>query len=227
MEIIDYKTGELTRYISVHELNKIVNTRLSMYNATNRRIHLRDAFIFSFLFFTGVRLSEFLLTQVKCIDFKNKELLVPQLKRDYWRKELKKKKCDVGNLYLTPVERHELQLTKYVKIPINHTPNEHLKLWKLYLEKFALSDDDKLVSVCNSAIQKRVSKISYDVLGTHHSPHDLRHSCGVYLYHELGLELLDVQAILRHAHLGNTEIYARLSMRDVKNKIEQKIELMM
>ncbi|WP_292459349.1 site-specific integrase [Methanothermococcus sp.] len=226
MELIDYKTGNMTRYISVHELNKIINTRLSMYNATNKRIHLRDAFIFSFLFFSGLRLSEFLLTQVKCIDFENKELFAPQLKRDYWRKELKKKKLvDVD--YMTPLERHSLNLTKYVKIPLNYTPNEHLKLWKLYFEKFALSDDDKLVSVSASAIQKRVSKISYDVLRTHHSPHDLRHSCGVYLYHVVGLDLLDVQAILRHAHLGNTEIYARLSMRDVKNKIEQKIELMM
>jgi len=227
MELIDYKTGELTRYISVHELNKIVNTRLSMYNTTARRIHLRDAFIFSFLFFTGVRLNEFILTQVKCIDFENQELKVPQLKRDYWRKELKKKKIPIDKDYMTPLERHELNLTKYVMIPINHTPQEHMKLWKLYLKTFNLNSDDYLVSVSNSAIQKRILKISYEVLGTHHSPHDLRHSCGVYLYHELGLQLLDVQAILRHAHLGNTERYARLSMRDVKSKIENKIELMM
>jgi len=222
MDIIDFKTGERTKYISEGELNKIINTRLSLWNTTGHKINLRDAFMFSFLFFTGMRLNEFRITQIKCINWEEMELIVPMLKRPYWKKDLTKYNIP-SDKYLTPEEREEMGLTKYVKIPINYVPKPHRKIWELYISYFGLHKDDYIISLSTSGIQKRIKKISKEVIGNIYTPHDLRHSCGVHLYRNIGLDLMDVQAVLRHADLRMTERYARITLKDLKERIDVKL----
>jgi len=223
MDIIDFKTGERTKYISEGELNKIINTRLSLWNTTGHKINLRDAFMFSFLFFTGMRLNEFRITQIKCINWEEMELIVPMLKRPYWKKEALKEYGIPQDRYLTPEERENYGLTKYVKIPINYVPKTHLKIWKLYISNYGLYGEDYIVSLSTSGIQKRIKKISKEVIGNIYTPHDLRHSCGVHLYRNIGLDLMDVQAVLRHADLRMTERYARITLKDLKERIDVKL----
>ncbi len=258
MEVIDFKTGERTVYMTEDELNKIINALMGMYNITLEDIYLRNAFIFSFIFWTGVRVEEFLLTQRKCVDLEGLTYKVPQLKKGYWKKELLsklkrdfeklsideiydkyeriikketleeiKELLEVGNekeamkkLKLTPKERALLGLIKYVIIPIDYVPKQHLEIWKLYFKESNLKDDDFLVTVSRQWIFEIIRKHSKEVLGKEYFPHALRHSCAVYLHHKLNLNLMDIQAILRHSHLGHTERYARITLKDLKNKIK-------
>ncbi|WP_456416672.1 tyrosine-type recombinase/integrase [Methanocaldococcus sp.] len=258
MEVIDFKTGERTVYMTLNELNKIINALIGLYNVTLEDNYLRDAFIFSFLFWTGVRVEELLLTQRKCVDLEELTYKVPQLKKNYWKKELLSKlkkdfeKLTINEIYdkykgiikkeileeikeliengnekeamkklkLTPKERALLNLIKYVIIPLDHIPEEHIKIWKLYFKEFGLKEEDFLVNVSRQWIFEIIRKHSKEVLGKEYFPHALRHSCAVYLHHNLNLDLMDVQAILRHSHLGHTERYARITLKDLKNKIK-------
>ena len=125
--------------------------------------------------------------------------------------------------YLTPEERENYGLTKYVKIPINYVPKTHLKIWKLYISNYGLYGEDYIISLSPSGIQKRIKKIPKEVLTNTCSPHDLRHSCGVHLYRNIGLDLMDVQAVLRHVDLRMTERYARITLKDLKERIDVKL----
>ncbi|XRP97774.1 tyrosine-type recombinase/integrase (plasmid) [Methanocaldococcus sp. 16A] len=258
MEVIDFKTGERTVYMTLDELNKIINALIGLYNITLEDNYLRDAFIFSFLFWTGVRVEELLLTQKKCVNLEELTYKVPQLKKNYWKRELISKlkkdfeKLSINEIYdkyegvikketleeikeliengsekeamkklkLTPKERALLNLIKYVIIPLDHIPKEHFRIWELYFDEFNLNDNDFLVNVSRRWLHEIIRKHSKEILQKEYFPHALRHSCAVYLHHNLNLDLMDVQAILRHSHLGHTERYARITLKDLKNKIK-------
>ena len=52
-------------------------------------------------------------------------------------------------------------------------------------------------------------------------PHRLRHSYASYLLNEKGLNLKEVQEVLRHASLNSTQIYVHINKEKLKEKLEK------
>ncbi len=52
-------------------------------------------------------------------------------------------------------------------------------------------------------------------------PHRLRHSYASYLLNEKGLNLKEVQEVLRHASLNSTQIYTHINKEKLKEKLEK------
>lgn len=57
--------------------------------------------------------------------------------------------------------------------------------------------------------------------GTGVHPHRLRHSYASYLLNEKGLNLREVQEILRHASIQNTQIYTHINKEHLKEKLSE------
>lgn len=51
-------------------------------------------------------------------------------------------------------------------------------------------------------------------------PHRLRHSYGSYLMNVMGLNLREVQELLRHSDISNTQIYTHIDKSALKNKLK-------
>ncbi|WP_456373158.1 tyrosine-type recombinase/integrase, partial [Methanocaldococcus sp.] len=195
IETIDFFTGERIEYITIDELEYICNGlwsqyRILQYRESGKKL-LRNCFIFSFLFFTGARITEFLLSQKFCIDFENMDYYIPQLKKQYW-------KSLPDEDYLDPYERFENGLIKYVVIPLDHVPDKHIKIWQEWLK--LRKDEDFLVDIKERQVRNIVYKYSKEYLGRKIHPHALRHSLGVYLTNNLKLQAQDVQKIMRHTN---------------------------
>jgi len=216
IETIDFYTGERIEYITFEELELICNGLWSQYRILQHRKKgkkfLRDNFIFSFLFFTGARITEFLLSQKFCINFKEMNYYIPQLKKRYWRKL-------PDDPYIDPYDRFENGLIKYVVIPIDHVHKEHLKYWKEWLN--TRNEEDFLVDIKERQVRNIVYKHSKEFIGRKIHPHALRHSLGVYLTNELKLPVQDVQKIMRHTNSDVTFRYVRLKNVDLKEKLKQ------
>ncbi len=218
IETIDFHTGERIEYITKKELDLICNALWSQYRILSHRKsgkkHLRDCFIFSFLFFTGVRTTEFLLSKKYCIDFNEMNYYVPQLKKSYWKKEID------SNKYMDPYERFKNGLIKYVIIPIDHVPNNHLKYWKEYLKNRDI--EEFLVDIKGRQLRNIIYENSKRWINRKIHPHALRHSLGVYLADELKLPVQDIQRIMRHTNPEITFRYVRLKQSDLKEKLRDK-----
>ena len=59
------------------------------------------------------------------------------------------------------------------------------------------------------------------IIGTVVHPHRLRHSYASYLLNEKGLNLKEVQEVLRHASLQSTQIYTHINKEKLKEKLEK------
>ncbi|MCQ6254754.1 site-specific integrase [Methanocaldococcus sp.] len=216
IQTIDFYTGVRIEYITFEELELICNGLWSRYRVLQHRKKgkkfLRDCFIFSFLFFTGARLTEFLLSQKFCVDLEEKTYYVPQLKKRYWKKF-------PDDPYIDPYERFENGLIKYVEVPIDHTPEKHLKYWEEWLN--TRKDEDFLVDIKERQVRNIIYRYSKETLGRRISPHALRHSTGVYLTNDLGLPVQDVQRVMRHTNGDVTFRYVRLKSPDLKQKLKQ------
>jgi integrase len=214
IEVIDYATGNKIEYITHEELEYIVNGLWSKHRTQYDRVSgikaLRDAFVFSFLFFTGARLTEFLLTQKKCIDLDSKTYYVPQLKKSYWKK---------GTDYLSPRERFEQGLIKYVIIPLDHVPDKHIKIWNEWIRRIE-SDDDFIIKNAERTVRYIVEKNSKNEIGRKITPHDLRHSCGMYLV-EKDLDVLKIREIMRHTNPSITFTYLRHKQSDLRKALRR------
>ncbi|WP_423792086.1 tyrosine-type recombinase/integrase [Methanocaldococcus indicus] len=215
LETIDFYTGERIEYITYDELEYICNGLWSQYRILEGRKSgyrlLRACFIFSFLFFTGARITEFLLSQKFCIDFEQMNYYIPQLKKKYWKKL-------PDDPYIDPYERFENGLIKYVEIPIDHTPKHHIKYWKEWLKN--RDEEDFLVDIKERQVRNVIYKYSKEYLGRKIHPHALRHSLGVYLTNDLKLPAQDVQKIMRHTNPDVTFRYIRLKNIDLKEKLK-------
>ncbi|MDP8929835.1 MAG: site-specific integrase, partial [Actinomycetota bacterium] len=58
-------------------------------------------------------------------------------------------------------------------------------------------------------------------LGTRYRLHDLRHTAAVRMAADPGFTLVDVQTVLRHAHLSTTQIYLQPRIEDLVEKVAQ------
>jgi len=68
-------------------------------------------------------------------------------------------------------------------------------------------------------IQQRLQAIGKAALGRNISPHQLRHGYGTVLV-ENGADILDVQALMRHARIETTQIYLHLDLNYLKEKYD-------
>jgi len=68
-------------------------------------------------------------------------------------------------------------------------------------------------------IQQRLQAIGKAALGRNISPHQLRHGFGTVLV-ENGADILDVQALMRHARIETTQIYLHLDLNYLKEKYD-------
>lgn len=57
-------------------------------------------------------------------------------------------------------------------------------------------------------------------LGTRHRLHDLRHTAAMRMANDPAFTLVDVQTVLRHAHISTTELYLQPRMDDLVEKME-------
>ena len=215
IETIDFHTGDRVEYISNRELELICNGLWSQYRVLQYRKSgqkfLRACFVFSFLFFTGARITEFLLSQKFCIDFEEMNYCVPQLKKKYW-------KGPHNESYINPYDRYKNGLIKYVVIPIDHVPEKHIKYWREWLK--SRDDNDFLVDIKERQVRNIIYRYSKEYIGRKIHPHALRHSLGVYLTNDLKLQVQDVQKIMRHTNPDITFRYVRLKNTDLKEKIK-------
>ncbi len=58
-------------------------------------------------------------------------------------------------------------------------------------------------------------------LGTRYRLHDLRHTAAVRMAADPGFTLVDVQTVLRHAHLSTTQTYLQPHIEDLVEKVAQ------
>jgi integrase/recombinase XerD len=74
-----------------------------------------------------------------------------------------------------------------------------------------------LQSTAMRAVLRRVNQ----ALGTSITLHDFRHTCATRLASDPSIPLTDVQAILRHAHLGTTSRYVQPQTQDVISRVRE------
>ncbi len=76
----------------------------------------------------------------------------------------------------------------------------------------------------NAGIRAGITKLDGEgkaIKGTVIHPHRLRHSYASYLLNEKGLNLKEVQEVLRHASLQSTQIYTHINKEALKEKLER------
>jgi len=151
---------------------------------------LRNRFAVGFLFWTGVRLNEFLTARRKDVDLITRTFNVPTLKQKRGR-------------------------IVYRPIPLTHVPSMELKLWENYFEACGVKKGDRLLLVSDRQVERIVKK----VLGEGFTPHSLRHGLGLWLY-EYTKDIRVVAQVLRHTNISNTLIYTRLSLDAIRDKLK-------
>ena len=90
---------------------------------------LRDRFIVGFLFWTGVRVKELVLSRKKDLDLESRKYNVPSLVR---------------------------RRIEYVRIPLSHVPDAEIELWRKYL---AMTNHEYLVDVKTRQIERAVKRL--------------------------------------------------------------------
>ncbi len=151
---------------------------------------LRDRFIIGFLFWTGIRVGELVLTRKKDVNLIAKTYSVPTLKQ----------------------KRNSNKQVIHRNIPLDHVPLRELELWNEYLAR--IQRNDFIVKITKRQVERIVKK----TLGEEFTPHTLRHSLGLWLY-ELTKDIRLVSQILRHTNIANTLIYTRLSLEEIREKL--------
>lgn len=68
---------------------------------------------------------------------------------------------------------------------------------------------------------RRVFQRANEVLGSNWTLHDLRHTCATRLARDPSLTLVEVQTIMRHAHLSTTGLYTAVRFEDVMDKLAE------
>ena len=153
---------------------------------------LKQRFVIGFLFWTGVRVSEFTSTLREFIDLEEKTYLVPTLKR--------KEKT------LLP-------------IPLDHVPEEEFVVWRTYFEVFRVGERDFIFPYDRTTVYRIVQRVFRQEVERAH-PHMLRHSLGVWLAKN-GLTLNQIQVVLRHSNPLTTGIYTQLTHDDLRGELRK------
>lgn len=170
--------------ISIDEVEQLVNANYSLYRTTRRERHLRDAFIISFLAFTGLSTTEFVLTTRKDVDLENKLLNAPHLRIIH---EEGKGMC--------PEERYNNDLIPYSQISLDHVPEKQYKIWTMWLSK--RNPDEFLTELKDRAIWRNIHELSKEYLKKPLNPSKLNRAFGLYLF-SIGKDFEEVKTTMRH-----------------------------
>ncbi|RMI42836.1 site-specific integrase [Actinomadura harenae] len=68
---------------------------------------------------------------------------------------------------------------------------------------------------------RRILQRATELLGANWTLHDLRHTAATRLARDPGLTLVEVQSILRHAHLSTTALYTTVGLDDLIDKLAE------
>lgn len=100
----------------------------------------------------------------------------------------------------------------FINRPIEQATPKYLmhagRTWELTLAKAGVKAGITLLDANNKPIKETVVH-----------PHRLRHSCGSYLLNELGLDIREVQEVLRHSNISSTQIYTKINVENLKAKL--------
>jgi integrase len=98
-----------------------------------------------------------------------------------------------------------------------------------YLDEAGLPDDDTPIWRTRRGVgrplsywaARRVLQRATDALGTNWTLHDLRHTAATRLARDPEMTLVEVQTILRHAHLSTTALYTVVGLEDLVDKLAE------
>ncbi len=195
---------------------------------------IRDRFICGFLFWTGVRESELLLTKRNMIDLKERLYTVPSVKKKRVRREEYTKKA------WHELARHN---PKLITIPLTHVPDVEIDFWNEYFEIFGIEwneyilpaekvifsrrgKGEKLPVLTERSIRYIVKRRLSPLCRTDVHPHMLRHSLG-FLLASMNFSDRKIAEILRHDDTTVTSLYARMGaifLRDDLKLVKQEVE---
>ena len=202
--IVEVRYGRRTiRYIRPRVVIKVLND-FSIPDVRKKKTWEERYFLVSFMFWTGLRASEVLLTKRGDIDFVSKILYAPTLKKGKRRKKNGEEK------------ENKKKEKKPEKRPIglDHIPIDTLQYWEKFLS--GLDFSDKIISLkTRYGIYRAIREFFeyFGIKGVH--PHMLRHSIAIYLASQ-GMPINALQAFLRHTNPANTAIYYSISGLDTK-----------
>lgn len=155
-------------------------------------------FLVGFLFWTGLRASEFLRVKRKDLDLASRLLHAPTLK-----------------------QRGEYKIT----IGLYHVPDPEISLWEKHLAGKELDEYLTLGIRSRFGVWRAVNE-SFRIFGYDGVyPHMLRHSIAILLA-SLGTPLNVLQRFLRHSDPKNTSIYYSVAARDMEpylTRVKRKI----
>lgn len=151
-------------------------------------------FTVSFLFWTGVRSSEFLLIRRKDVELSKLVVDVPTLKQ-------------------------RMKEIPYFPIGIAHVPEDTRAYWEKYLADRKL--DDRISPYRSRSGVKAAVNNFFKAYGIENVwPHMLRHSIAIYLVNR-GVRFNTLQQFLRHTDPKNTAIYYSISASDMNRELER------
>lgn len=156
-------------------------------NVSKKKTWKRKRFVIGFLFWTGVRVSEMIMTIRRDIDLVNKLYYVPTLKH-----------------------RREKKMT----ISLAHIPSEELAFWEQWFSENKLGSDDPIIRMTRQGIHKLVRTTFQEYNYENVSPHMLRHSIAVMMALN-NVPLNALQRFLRHKKATTTSIYYQITGQDL------------
>ncbi|MBW8060632.1 MAG: tyrosine-type recombinase/integrase, partial [Solirubrobacterales bacterium] len=182
----------------------------------------KDKIMILITFFCGLRLGELLKIKVISFDW------------EAWKKDVSKMgecrvfgKGDKEGIALVPPELM-VRIARYIRENNKlRSPESFLFIDKLpdnitYLANKALSWRKKLKEAgVTAGITKKGNEGSL-IEETIVRPHRLRHSWATYLLNEKGLNMREVQEILRHSSITSTEIYTHIDKEKLKERLMKK-----
>lgn len=112
--------------------------------------------------------------------------------------------------------------------PVPVSP-EALAYLAAYLDEAGLPDDDLPIWRTRRGTSRpltywaarRVLQRAGELLGTNWTLHDLRHTAATRLARDPEMTLVEVQTILRHAHLSTTALYTVVGLEDLVDKLAE------
>lgn len=165
---------------------------------TNSNLDIRNRAMFELLYATGIRVSELVNIKVKDLNFNNQSIIVFGKNNKERIVFLNNTSVEVIKKYLENARLELLKNNKSDYLFINHTGTE---LGVRGVQKVLKTKWLKIIN-------------RQDI-----NPHQFRHTYATHLL-ENGMDLRSLQELLGHENLSTTQIYTKVSQRQLKNAID-------